>query len=73
MARIAFRPRNRVAGALLIAGMVAASTSGFAAHTVAPVHAAGQTLLVARDISDGKTMDPGRFYEFTSYYMAANC
>ncbi len=73
MARIAFRPRNRVAGALLIAGTVAASASGFAAHTAAPVHAAGQTLLVARDITDGKTMDPGRFYEFTSNAMATNC
>jgi len=73
MARIAFRPRNRVAGALLIAGTVAASASGFGAHTAAPVHAAGQTLLVARDISDGKTMDPGHFYEFSSNAMATNC
>jgi peptide/nickel transport system substrate-binding protein len=30
------------------------------------------TLIVARDISDGKTMDPGRMYEFTSAAMASN-
>jgi len=35
--------------------------------------AAGGTLLIARDITDGKTMDPGRFYEFTSNAMATNC
>jgi peptide/nickel transport system substrate-binding protein len=68
------RRRLRQAGTLIVATAVAVSVSGLAARSAAPAHAtAGGTLLVARDIRDAKTMDPGRFYEFTSGAMATNC
>src|SRR5437667_7890611 len=59
----------RQAGTLIVAAAVA--ISGLAARPAAPARATagGGTLLVARDIRDGKTMDPGRFYEFTSIAM----
>src|SRR5437868_14867 len=66
------RRQLRQAGTLIVAAAVA--LSGLGARPAAPAHAtAGGTLLVARDIRDAKTMDPGRFYEFTSSAMAANC
>src|SRR5205085_9584269 len=66
------RRHLRQAGTLIVAAAVA--LSGLAARPAAPAHAtAGGTLLVARDIRDAKTMDPGRFYEFTGGAMAANC
>ena len=40
--------------------------------TAAPLAADPRTLLIARDISDAKSMDPGRFYEFTAEDMARN-
>ena len=60
----------RASGSIL--ATVALTTSGLAIHAGVPARAAGQTLYVARDLSDGKTMDPGHFYEFTSNAMAAN-
>jgi len=64
--------RPRAAGSILVAGTVA--LSAVAAHRAAPTSAAGGgTLVVAKDISDGKTMDPGHFYEFASNSMATNC
>lgn len=72
---MSFQPRRvarwRALGSILTAASVV--VAGLALRPSMPVHAASQTLLVARDISDGKTMDPGRFYEFTSTIMAANC
>jgi peptide/nickel transport system substrate-binding protein len=66
------RRHLRQAGTLIVA--MAVTLSGLAARPAASTSAtAGGTLLVARWIGDGKTMDPGRFYEFTSYAMAANC
>src|SRR5919204_678243 len=66
------RRHLRQAGTLIVA--TAVTLSGLAARPAASTSAtAGGTLLVARWIGDGKTMDPGRFYEFTSYAMAANC
>ena len=67
------RRHLRQAGTLIVAAAVA--VSGLAARPAAPARATagGGTLLVARDIRDAKTMDPGRFYEFTSNAMAANC
>ncbi len=63
--------RLRTGVSLLAAGSIIAA--GVSVRPATSARAAGGTLLVARDISDGKTMDPGRFYEFTSYAMAANC
>ncbi len=63
--------RLRGAGSLLAAGSVV--VAGLGLRPAAPARAAGGTLVVARDITDGKTMDPGRFYEFTSNAMATNC
>ena len=66
------RRHLRQAGTLIVA--MAVTLSGLAARPAAPARAtAGGTLLVARDIRDGKTMDPGRFYEFTANAMATNC
>ncbi len=64
--------RRRAVASALIAGILATSGLIVPAPSGA-VRAASQTLLVARDISDGKTMDPGRFYEFTSNAVATNC
>lgn len=58
-----------------LAAVAVVTVSGLAlqpATHLMPAHAAGQILYVARDISDGKTMDPGRFYEFTSNAVATN-
>ncbi len=62
---------SRAAAALIAAGAV--TISGAAAHANATAQAATRTLLVARDITDGRTMDPGRSYEFTSNAMQTNC
>ena len=65
------RSSIRAAGSILAAATL--TTSGLAIRSAPlPAHAAGQTLYVARDLSDGKTMDPGHFYEFTSNAMATN-
>jgi peptide/nickel transport system substrate-binding protein len=61
----------RGAGAVVAAG--ALLTSSLALQPARPARAASGTLIVAADIRDGKTMDPGQFYEFTSNAMAANC
>jgi peptide/nickel transport system substrate-binding protein len=63
--------RLRTGVSLLAAGSIIAA--GFAVRPATSVRAAGGTLLIARDITDGKTMDPGHFYEFTSNAMATNC
>jgi peptide/nickel transport system substrate-binding protein len=39
---------------------------------ITPVHAADQTLYVARDITDAKSLDPGHFYEYTSEAVSPN-
>jgi len=65
-----FQPARTAAAVATAATLL---TSGLALRPAQPVHADNSTLLVARDITDGKTMDPGRFYEFTSNAMAANC
>ena len=63
--------RWRAVGSLLAA--MAIVVSGLALRPSTAVRAAGGTLLVARNIGDIKTMDPGHFYEFTSAVMASNC
>lgn len=63
--------RLRAAGSMLTAAAVI--VAGLALRPSTSARAASQTLLVAADISDGKTMDPGHFYEFTSSAMATNC
>lgn len=63
--------RLRTGVSLLAAGSIIAA--GVSVRPATSARAAGGTLLIARDITDGKTMDPGRFYEFTSNAMATNC
>lgn len=67
------RPCPRTTWSIVVALAVAGSTLALRPAASGPAHAAANTLYVARDVSDGKTMDPGRFYEFTSNAMAANC
>jgi len=63
--------RLRTGVSLLAAGSIIAA--GLAVWPATSARAAGGTLLIARDLTDGKTMDPGHFYEFTSNAMATNC
>jgi len=63
--------RLRTGVSLLAAGSIIAA--GLAVRPATSARAAGGTLLIARDLTDGKTMDPGHFYEFTSNAMATNC
>ncbi|MDB5075856.1 MAG: putative dipeptide transporter [Chloroflexi bacterium] len=63
-------PWLRATGSVLVAGVVIAST--MALQPARPARADTSTLLVASDITDAKTMDPGHFYEFTSNDMATN-
>ncbi|HZS93141.1 MAG TPA: ABC transporter substrate-binding protein [Chloroflexota bacterium] len=63
-------PKSRAVGSALVAAAVV--FSGLALRPSMPAHAASNTLLVARDISDGKTMDPGHSYEFTAAVVQSN-
>lgn len=72
------RPTSRaLAAGTAASALILASFAGTALRNPAPAHAArlaanNQTLIVARDISDGKTMDPGRSYEFTAGAVEEN-
>src|SRR5207253_2390834 len=59
--------RWRAVGSILAATAIV--VSGLTLRPSTAVRAAGGTLLVARDITDGKTMDPGWSYEFTAGVM----
>ncbi|HEY8286955.1 MAG TPA: ABC transporter substrate-binding protein [Chloroflexota bacterium] len=48
-------------------------TSCLVLRPAQPARADSTTLLVAADIQDGRTMDPGRSYEFTASAMQSNC
>ncbi|MDB5059573.1 MAG: putative dipeptide transporter, partial [Chloroflexi bacterium] len=71
MSHIAGTRWLRVAGSLLTISAVIAATP--AMRSAVPAHAAGQSLVISTNISDGKTMDPGHAYEFASSAMATNC
>lgn len=59
--------------ALLLASMAGAAGRAPGSTLAASLGAANaRTLIVARDLSDGKTMDPGRSYEFTAAAMQQN-
>jgi peptide/nickel transport system substrate-binding protein len=59
--------------AVLVAAGIGTSARIASAHTPsARANAASSTLLVARDLSDVKTLDPGQFYEFSSYAAGGN-
>jgi peptide/nickel transport system substrate-binding protein len=64
-----------VAGAAVISAAVLALSFGAqraGSSHAAPLASDPHTLIVARDISGAKTMDPGRMYEFAAEDMAAN-
>jgi peptide/nickel transport system substrate-binding protein len=63
--------RLRAAGSLLTAATVIAA--GLGVRSAAPARAAGQALVIASNLTDGKTMDPGHSYEFASAAMQTNC
>lgn len=57
--------------------LVSASFAGVAIHSTgntvaAPLASSRNILVVARDLSDGKTMDPGRSYEFSASAVQQN-
>jgi len=71
------RPFARLLTAGASTALIAASVAGAffysGAHTAAaPLPAGGKTLVVARDLSDTKTLDPGRSYEFSASAMQQN-
>jgi peptide/nickel transport system substrate-binding protein len=71
------RPMSRIAALGATSALMLASFAGIAARTAtqtnaAPASANARTLIVASDISDGKTMDPGREYEFTADLVSEN-
>jgi peptide/nickel transport system substrate-binding protein len=71
------RPISRAVAVAATSALIAASVAGTAFQTAtrtdaASANANARTLIVARDISDGKTMDPGRMYEFTASAVAEN-
>ena len=65
--------RALAAGTLLATAIAGASGGPGQGQGDRAARAAGQTLYVARDISDAITMDPGHFYEFTANMVATNC
>src|SRR5579859_4556124 len=71
------RHTSRTLAAGATAALILASVAGTlfrapgSAHAARPA-ASAQTLIVARDISDGKTMDPGHSYEFTAAAVQQN-
>ncbi|GAC1445884.1 MAG: ABC transporter substrate-binding protein [Chloroflexota bacterium] len=71
------RPFSRSLTAGITSAILLASVLGAGAHSALPVAAAplgsnAKTLIVARDLSDGKTMDPGRSYEFSASAVQQN-
>lgn len=72
---MAIQPRRssrlRTLGSILTATAVV--VGGLALRSSTPAHAAQQVLIVARDTTDAKTMDPGWAYEFTDGIMIDNC
>src|SRR5579884_4013287 len=66
------RFRSAAFAVLVIAALELSTAARPAVHTMAaPLHASN-VLVVARDVSGAKTMDPGRMYEFAAEDMAAN-
>ncbi|MGH2388597.1 MAG: ABC transporter substrate-binding protein [Chloroflexota bacterium] len=63
-------PSPRTVGAIVAAVTLVASS--LALRPAQSVRADNSTLLVAADIGDGRTMDPGRSYEFTSGAVQSN-
>lgn len=61
-----------VAPVLLVASFVGAALPSASRTAAAPLASSSKTLVVARDLSDGKTMDPGRSYEFSASAMEQN-
>lgn len=61
-----------VAPLLLAASFVGAGLPSTTGTTAAPLASSSKTLVVARDLSDGKTMDPGRSYEFSASAVQQN-
>lgn len=61
-----------VAPLLLAASFVGAGLPSTTRTTAAPLASSSKTLVVARDLSDGKTMDPGRSYEFSASAVQQN-
>ena len=66
------RPWRSVGALLSVAVLVAAGVGSRSILPITPVHAADQTLYVARDITDAKSLDPGHFYEYTSEAVGPN-
>ncbi len=71
------RPLSRVLAAGTTSALLVASVFGTALHfagraTAAPLASDPKILVVARDLSDGKTMDPGRSYEFSASAVQQN-
>jgi peptide/nickel transport system substrate-binding protein len=69
---------SRLCTAAAIAAVLVAAGLGTAAR-IASAHVASArpdasktTLIVARDLSDTKTLDPGQFYEFSAYAAGGN-
>lgn len=57
---------------LLLASVAGASLHGAGRSAAAPLAANRGTLIVARDLSDAKTLDPGRSYEFSASAVQQN-
>jgi len=57
---------------LLLASVAGASLHGAGRTAAAPLAANRGTLIVARDLSDAKTLDPGRSYEFSASAVQQN-
>lgn len=69
------KPASRLTGGVVISAALLALSFGVpraSTSQAAPLAANAHTLIVARDLSDGKTMDPGRMYEFSAAAMATN-
>ncbi len=58
--------------AATVAAAATLLTSCLALRPAQPARADGGTFLVAADLQDGRTMDPGRSYEFSSAAMQTN-
>ncbi len=63
-------PSPRTAGAIIAAVTLVASS--LALRPAQSARADNSTLLVAADIADGRTMDPGHSYEFSSSMVQSN-
>jgi peptide/nickel transport system substrate-binding protein len=58
--------------ALLLTSFAGSAWHGTDRTVAAPLAANAGTLVVARDLADGKTLDPGRSYEFTASAIQQN-